>query len=334
MIIVAAAGNHGTGGDTAEMEPANCNHVIGVGASTIGGPSASIAYTEGPASFSNYGPAVVLGAPGDTVYSTMLSSGGALSDPSGYGALSGTSMATPQVAGAAALVWASPYGTSNEAVLSRLTSTADPIAGTGTYWIYGRLDAAAAVGLTGLASPAQVVDGLAAETSTQASTTTISAHWLAVPGATGYVYAIGTGPGMADVAGWTDNGAALAMTQAGLTLANTATYYTSVRAYNAQGVSLSVTSSSGVRVLQRVAAVNDGTATDLVFQASTTQLSANWPAVTGAADYEYAFGSTPGGSDPVAWTSSAGGLSAIGPNLSLTPGATYYASARVVYSGG
>jgi hypothetical protein len=89
-----------------------------------------------------------------------------------------------------------------------------------------------------------------------------------------------------------------------------------------------------VRVLQRVAAVNDGTATDLVFQASTTQLSANWPAVTGAADYEYAFGSTPGGSDPVAWTSSAGGLSAIGPNLSLTPGATYYASARVVYSGG
>ena len=85
-------------------------------------------------------------------------------------------MATPQVAGAAALVWASPYGTSNEAVLSRLTSTADPIAGTGTYWIYGRLDAAAAVGLTGLASPAQVVNGLAAETSTQASTTTISAH--------------------------------------------------------------------------------------------------------------------------------------------------------------
>src|ERR1051326_6290091 len=63
------------------MEPANCNHVIGVGASTIGGPSASIAYTEGPASFSNYGPAVVLGAPGDTVYSTMLSSGGELSDP-------------------------------------------------------------------------------------------------------------------------------------------------------------------------------------------------------------------------------------------------------------
>src|SRR5207253_3718108 len=36
-VIVAAAGNAGTSG---ALAPANCNHVIGVGASTVGGPSA------------------------------------------------------------------------------------------------------------------------------------------------------------------------------------------------------------------------------------------------------------------------------------------------------
>jgi hypothetical protein len=48
-------------------------------------------------------------------------------------------------AGVAALIWASEYGNSNSAVRARLESTADKISGTGSYWIYGRINAGNAV---------------------------------------------------------------------------------------------------------------------------------------------------------------------------------------------
>lgn len=58
------------------------------------------------ASFSNYGtPHVDLAAPGDDILSTLPTGSCPLCDPSGYGLVSGTSMATPHVAGAAALIW-------------------------------------------------------------------------------------------------------------------------------------------------------------------------------------------------------------------------------------
>jgi hypothetical protein len=66
----------------------------------------------------------------------------------------GTSMAAPVVSGLAALVWASPYGTSASAVVQRITSTADRIAGTGTAWQAGRVNVAAALGGSVSALPA------------------------------------------------------------------------------------------------------------------------------------------------------------------------------------
>jgi len=54
-------------------------------------------------------------------------------------------MATPMTSGVAALIWSTPYGTSATTVRSRLESTADKIAGTGTYWSAGRINAAHAV---------------------------------------------------------------------------------------------------------------------------------------------------------------------------------------------
>ena len=194
VVLVAAAGNSGASGAIA---PANCNHVIGVGASTIGGPSAP-GRTESRASFSNHGSGVDVAAPGDHVYATMLTSG-SVSNATGYGPLSGTSMATPQVAGVAALIWATQYGTSSEAVVQRLTSTADPIAGTGTDWTYGRVNAAAAVGTAVLAAPGHVDDGLGADIATQMGTNQLSAHWTPVSGAAGYEYEIGTAAGLGDV---------------------------------------------------------------------------------------------------------------------------------------
>jgi thermitase len=130
-VIVAAAGNSGMND---AHTPANCDHAIPVGA---------VNSDDVKASFSNYGLSVPIAAPGDAVLSTYWDGG--------YVWMSGTSMATPHAAGVAALIWASSYGTGNQAVVNRLLSTADRIAGTGNYWVHGRINAASAV--AGSSSP-------------------------------------------------------------------------------------------------------------------------------------------------------------------------------------
>ena len=64
---------------------------------------------------------------------------------SGYAEWSGTSMATPFVAGEAALVWATCHGTDASSVRNRIEATADNIPGTGSFWAHGRIDAGSAV---------------------------------------------------------------------------------------------------------------------------------------------------------------------------------------------
>jgi subtilisin len=75
------------------------------------------------ADFSNYGFDVDLIAPGKCIYSTV---------PGGYGTVSGTSMATPAVAGAAALYLASHPGTSPAEVREALRSAGSNDWATGT----------------------------------------------------------------------------------------------------------------------------------------------------------------------------------------------------------
>ena len=116
VVIVAAAGNSGL---SRAATPANCTGVVAVGA---------VDQNDARPSWSNAGIGVALAAPGVSIGSPVNPdiNGGAL-----YGLGTGTSIASPHVAGVAALLWASSYGTSADAVINRLESTADHIAGTG-----------------------------------------------------------------------------------------------------------------------------------------------------------------------------------------------------------
>jgi subtilisin len=129
VVLVAAAGN--SAGPV--MYPAAYSSVIAVSATDS---------RDLRASFSNYGPQIALAAPGVSIYSTYK--GGS------YAYMSGTSMACPHVAGAAALAWASGL-TSSQAVRDRLTTTAEDLGTKGfdTSFGYGLVDAQKAAGGSG-----------------------------------------------------------------------------------------------------------------------------------------------------------------------------------------
>lgn len=147
VVLVAAAGNENT---TSPLYPAAYDNVIAVAATD---------QSDNKASFSNYGSWVDIAAPGVGILSTAPDHRNRIwGSGVKYAVGNGTSMATPHVAGVAGLVWstgACPVDPTNPSaasacVRSRIENGADKIAGTGTYWSSGRLNAYNAVmGLTG-----------------------------------------------------------------------------------------------------------------------------------------------------------------------------------------
>ena len=125
VTVVAAAGNLGTQGLGA---PECVGSVIAVGA---------VDSLDNLASFSSIGAAMVdhgMAAPGVNVYSTWLSGG--------YQTLSGTSMATPMVSGAVALIMSENPSLTPNQIRSVLFSTADCVLSPcpNTHVGHGRVD--------------------------------------------------------------------------------------------------------------------------------------------------------------------------------------------------
>jgi hypothetical protein len=94
VTVVAAMGNEHDHGNPVEY-PAAYNHVLAVGA---------VAETNRRSPFSNTGAHIGLAAPGSNVLSTLPTAASSVRPDTRYASWSGTSMATPHVAAAAAIV--------------------------------------------------------------------------------------------------------------------------------------------------------------------------------------------------------------------------------------
>jgi len=172
----------------------------------------------------------------------------------------------------------------------------------------------------------------------QNSDTTLIIVWAGSDAASGiaqYEYALGTAAAASNTVAWTNAGMATADTLTGLSLIEDSTYYLSARATDVAGNLSVVASGDGVTIDLTAPVgtiVNDGTGDDIVYSGSDSTLSAVWPAftetVSGISKYEYAIGSSSGGTDVVDWTNNNTDTSVTKTGLTLTSGSTYYISVR------
>lgn len=134
VLVIAAAGNDAT---SSTHYPSSYDHVISVGSTTS---------TDELSDFSNYGSNIDVTAPGSSIYSTV--------PYNSYSYYSGTSMASPVVAGVAALIKSYDYSLSADSITDRLTSTADDLGTTGRddYFGYGRVNAKSALQIEDLSA--------------------------------------------------------------------------------------------------------------------------------------------------------------------------------------
>jgi thermitase len=172
-LVVAAAGNSGRSTPTF---PATYANVI-----SVGGTNAA----DTIASFSSYGSWVQLAAPGDAIWSTWKGRG--------YQYFSGTSMSTPQVAAAAAMIWAQNPSLTNQQVREILLTQVDPIApyrgrtfGPGA----GRLNLERALRTAGVGAPSLALISAATPGVTSGRSVDLTFRLTAPAGETGAVVVV------------------------------------------------------------------------------------------------------------------------------------------------
>ena len=171
-VVVVAAGNDNM--NVSNASPANCSGVIAV---------AATGKTGGRASYSNYGTLVDVAAPGgDGSFSVIstLNAGTSTPGADNYAGYQGTSMATPHVAGVAALMFAAKPTLTPDNIESMLKSTARAFpascSGCGT----GIVDATAAVN----AALGTVVTPGPTVTEVESNNTTATASMISTSGTT------------------------------------------------------------------------------------------------------------------------------------------------------
>jgi len=221
-VIAAAAGNSGS---SAASYPAAYPNVLAVAATDS---------TDRLASYSNYGSWVNVAAPGSSIYSTLptYAAGGGFG--TNYGTLSGTSMATPHVAGEAAFLLGQNPALTNAQVRSLIIGNVDPYSpysgrsiasGAGRINVYRALLAAGGSTPTVPAAPT----GLAAT----AGNGQVSLTWSGSAGATSYNVKRATVSG----GPYTTVATATTTSYTNTGLTNGTTYYFVVSATNSAGTS-------------------------------------------------------------------------------------------------
>lgn len=151
VVVVAALGNDSSNVNTEPFYPACYNGVFGVTATTYEGAAAD---------FTNYGTDCAdIAAPGEYIYATYFAGVPEYDFDTEYGYLSGTSMATPVVAGIAGLVLSEDSSLSGTAVKNIITSTADDI-GLSSVYGSGLANAADAVSAASNSGDEEVEEGV------------------------------------------------------------------------------------------------------------------------------------------------------------------------------
>jgi serine protease len=246
--FVIAAGNENS--DVSTSSPANCNNVIAVGSTTSTGARSS---------FSNYGTGIDIAAPGSSILST-LNAGTTTPGAESYATYSGTSMATPHVAGVVALMQAyatTPKTPAQIEALIKSTARAFPVAQTQLNGA-GILNARAAVEAVNAPPPNTILDNGVPKTGLGAATGASLNYTMAVPaGATNLKFVMSGGTGDADM--YVKFGSAPTDSvydcrpyvggnaeTCNITTAQAGTYYVRLKAYSTfSGVSLTGSYTSG-----------------------------------------------------------------------------------------
>ncbi|MFI8165149.1 S8 family peptidase [Streptomyces sp. NPDC085931] len=160
--VVVAAGNENT--NASSSSPANCGNVITVAATNRAGSRAS---------YSNYGTVVDISAPGGEIRTTTangilstLNSGTKTPSTESYAFYQGTSMATPHVAGLAALMKSANSALTPAQIESAIKANARPLPGT--------CSGGCGAGLADAARTVQAVKGGTSTGTTFTSTTAVA----------------------------------------------------------------------------------------------------------------------------------------------------------------